>query len=508
MDQSGVNLIKELTNSSMTLPSYNLELVEKVKDQVLKHQETLNEILSEQDPRSPEISSALLFYHFSMQRNKRYLCVYHNERIKKLKKLCWVNGAVLPENFSPRCSDNEKTFYNEYSTILARFICDLSIDLTTFNDLPSNVSTPSIEELLRRHEQMLFPQVPVSTTNEFTKQLEMQVGTDVGNEKEIEMEKEKEKENKERFVHKEQDFKNENNQEVQRPQKKEQSTQSNPEIDKENGTQIQIERGKEKEINNKQQTLTKQQQSTELQQKTLISTQKETRESMELETKMETETGAQTENLSEIKTVKNDNSKENDESNHQLKNQNTETLKENQQEQQEQIIKTKEGTNKQAKNDGIGEESKIIITSESTITANENISKPSLTQRNSIGNKIQLTQQLNQPEIETKKIEIQQNEIQTQTQTENNIKSNLQQNDHKEGSVILQPPNNNQIHQQINKPENIPINEPVQNLIATNNLDNSSVIHGESSNHTEPQNTMEIENISTEQPTLDNSEQN
>ncbi|KAJ6239855.1 partner of sld5 [Anaeramoeba flamelloides] len=481
MDQSGVNLIKELTNSSMTLPSYNSELVEKVKDQVLKHQETLNEILSEQDPRAPEISSALLFYHFSMQRNKRYLCVYHNERIKKLKKLCWVHGAVLPKSFPPRCSDNEKNFYSEYSTILARFICDLKIDLTTSNDPPSNVPTPSIDELLRRHEQMLFPQVPVSTTNELSKQLEMQMGNGVGNEKEMETEKKKETENKERFVDQTQDLKNENNQGGQQPQQKEQNTQSNREIEIEKvKEQIQIESGKEKEIKNNQQILNKQQQPTELQQKTLISTQKKTLESMEIET----ETGANTENSSEIKTVINDNSKEKDESSQQLKNQKTETLKEIQQDQQEQIIKTNE--------------------------ANENISKPSLTQQNSIGNETQLAQQLNQPEIETKKIEIQQNEIQTQTQTEteNNIKSDLQQNSHKEEAVILQPPNNNQIHQQINKPENIPINAPVQSLIAKGNLGNSSSTHTESSIHTKPQNSMEIENINTEQPTLDNSEQN
>ncbi|KAJ3445989.1 partner of sld5 [Anaeramoeba flamelloides] len=505
MDQSGVNLIKELTNSSMTLPSYNSELVEKVKDQVLKHQETLNEILSEQDPRAPEISSALLFYHFSMQRNKRYLCVYHNERIKKLKKLCWVHGAVLPKSFPPRCSDNEKNFYSEYSTLLARFICDLKIDLTTSNDPPSNVPTPSIDELLRRHEQMLFPQVPVSTTNELSKQLEMQMGNGVGNEKEMETEKKKETENKERFVDQTQDLKNENNQGGQQPQQKEQNTQSNREIEIEKvKEQIQIESGKEKEINNNQQILNKQQQPTELQQKTLITTQKKTLESMEIET----ETGANTKNSSEIKTVINNNSKEKDESSQQLKNQNTETLKENQQDQQEQIIKTNEGTNTQAKNEYISEEKKKIITSELVITANENISKPSLTQQNSIGNETQLAQQLNQPEIETKKIEIQQNEIQTQTQTENNIKSDLKQNSHKEEAVIFQSPNNNQIHQQINKPENISINAPVQSLIAKGNLGNSSSTHTESSIHTKPQNSMEIENINTEQPTLDNSEQN
>ncbi|KAJ6236935.1 partner of sld5 [Anaeramoeba flamelloides] len=576
MDQSGVNLIKELTNSSMTLPFYNQELVDKVKDQVLKHQDTLNEILSEQDPRSPEISSALLFYHFSMQRNKRYLCVYHNERIKKLKKLCWVNGAVLPKNFSPRCSENEKNFYNEYSTILARFICDLSIDLTTFNDPPSNVSTPSIDELLRKQEQILFPQVPIRNPNELESQLEIQMGSGTGNEKEIEKEEEMEKKNivenkkvPESVIQPQQEttkevpedqkdqekqeilpqtqimtnqennllqqMKNENkpiieNNQKEQLQQQEQENQNNSktEILQEKDSLIQIEneneneqvqeKEKEIEINNNQQSENQNQQLREFQQETLIKDQEETVGSMEIETETGTQTENENENENENKKQKeqeNGTSKENESvikenigNVPQTNEQNIVISKENQQDQKEHATQGKEETHTQVQPNTRNEEKQNIA---SELNPNENNVEKNVTEQALITNKTQSTQQLKQPEIETKKELTQQTIIQTEIQTETNIKSELlqktKQEDQKQEYLIVQSQNNNLVDQQINNPENIPQNIQEQ-VLTTGNLNKPSLTLDETVNNTYSQNTMEIEKISTEQQTQNDSEQN
>ncbi|KAJ3447412.1 partner of sld5 [Anaeramoeba flamelloides] len=141
MDKSGVQLVKELVETSYILPNYNTHLIEKVEQAVDKSKKELDLIIEEEDPKSPQISSALLYHHFAMRRNKRYLCVYHNERMNTLKRLRWQHGSTLPSEISENCSNNEQNFFKNYSQLLTGYMMNIELDLhgyftpPTVNDL-------------------------------------------------------------------------------------------------------------------------------------------------------------------------------------------------------------------------------------------------------------------------------------------------------------------------------------------------------------------------------------
>ncbi|KAJ6241121.1 partner of sld5 [Anaeramoeba flamelloides] len=141
MDKSGVQLVKELVETSYILPNYNTHLIEKVEQAVDKSKKELDLIIEEEDPKSPQISSALLYHHFAMRRNKRYLCVYHNERMNTLKRLRWQHGSTLPSEISENCSNNEQNYFKNYSQLLTGYMMNIELDLhgyftpPTVNDL-------------------------------------------------------------------------------------------------------------------------------------------------------------------------------------------------------------------------------------------------------------------------------------------------------------------------------------------------------------------------------------
>ncbi|KAJ3427204.1 partner of sld5 [Anaeramoeba flamelloides] len=156
MNQTGLALLGELKKDPNNFPLYNSKLVGDIERLIVSYQETINEIVQSQDTNEPEIASSLVFYHFSIQRNKRYLCLYHNERLNVLKNHCTSNHSTLAESLDKNCSDHEREFFKNYNQLIQHTIGSLKINLIQ-NDLipPTNVPPKRVLNLLTKYNELL-----------------------------------------------------------------------------------------------------------------------------------------------------------------------------------------------------------------------------------------------------------------------------------------------------------------------------------------------------------------
>ncbi|KAJ6240383.1 partner of sld5 [Anaeramoeba flamelloides] len=156
MNQIGLALLEELKKDPKNFPLYNSKLVGDLEKLIVSYQETINEIVQCQDTNEPEIASSLVFYHFSIQRNKRYLCLYHNERLNVLKAHCTANHSSLPESLDKNCSGYEREFFKNYHQLIQHTIGSLKINLIQ-NDLipPNNVPPKRVLNLLTKYNELL-----------------------------------------------------------------------------------------------------------------------------------------------------------------------------------------------------------------------------------------------------------------------------------------------------------------------------------------------------------------
>ncbi|KAJ3449863.1 partner of sld5 [Anaeramoeba flamelloides] len=129
MDTSGSQLVRELLESSYLIPSYSNHLIKKVNLQIKKEKKDLDEIITNEDYDSPSLSATILYHHFSIRRSKRCLCVYHNERLKTIKRLRWTHGSTLPSEISENCLQEERNFFQEYSLLLMKYMSQIRLDL-------------------------------------------------------------------------------------------------------------------------------------------------------------------------------------------------------------------------------------------------------------------------------------------------------------------------------------------------------------------------------------------
>lgn len=75
-----------------------------------------------------------------LTRNVRYINSYLNHRNEKIRQIRWEAGAVLPDLVQQETlSDQERTYFNSYSTLLTDYSELLGIDLTSNLEPPKDL---------------------------------------------------------------------------------------------------------------------------------------------------------------------------------------------------------------------------------------------------------------------------------------------------------------------------------------------------------------------------------
>ena len=65
---------------------------------------------------------AILLRHSALERNKRCLLAYLNDRATKISDMRWQFGPVLPPEVRSHMCEPEMTFFNQYSKDLASYM--------------------------------------------------------------------------------------------------------------------------------------------------------------------------------------------------------------------------------------------------------------------------------------------------------------------------------------------------------------------------------------------------
>ena len=119
---------------------------EKRHDKVLQ-----NEICTVQNPFQNEkeiwaetpSKAAIILRHTALERNKRCLLAYLNNRAERIRAMRWQFGAVLPPDIKSNLCEAEQNFFAKYNRDLATYMRSVGdgtgVDLMTDNQPPKSL---------------------------------------------------------------------------------------------------------------------------------------------------------------------------------------------------------------------------------------------------------------------------------------------------------------------------------------------------------------------------------
>eukprot|EP01135_Chromosphaera_perkinsii_P005321 Nk52_evm2s343 gene=Nk52_evmTU2s343 len=150
--EKAIELIKELKRTAPTinlsiaakstssqrlgaLPVYNNDTVRKVIEEICALYNEIHSTISNEDRealKSPFVACRLIVHHSSISRNKRCLLAYLLERLKRIQKIRWEYGPVLPKHIKESSlSADEIEFFKKYSHNLNMYMKTVKLDLTS-----------------------------------------------------------------------------------------------------------------------------------------------------------------------------------------------------------------------------------------------------------------------------------------------------------------------------------------------------------------------------------------
>eukprot|EP00730_Choanoeca_flexa_P017481 TRINITY_DN8430_c0_g1_i1.p1 TRINITY_DN8430_c0_g1~~TRINITY_DN8430_c0_g1_i1.p1 ORF type:complete len:197 (+),score=40.71 TRINITY_DN8430_c0_g1_i1:79-669(+) len=129
-------LVRELKRAAEhLLPYYNEDLIRQVLEEVNAAETRFASVLEQfkDDAKNLEdarVSGSLVALHSSIERNKRCVLAYLQERLERLKRYRWELGAALPEHAKQHASAHETTFFTNYSRLLGDHMSHYDLDLS------------------------------------------------------------------------------------------------------------------------------------------------------------------------------------------------------------------------------------------------------------------------------------------------------------------------------------------------------------------------------------------
>ncbi|XP_061390740.1 DNA replication complex GINS protein PSF1-like [Musca vetustissima] len=128
-------LVKEMQRSSQTIPPFDDDGVRQVLEEIKAiFEENCAQAANYSTSGDRTLWPLLNFRHAALQRNKRCLLAYLQQRLQRIKALRWEFGPIIPGDIKLNLCEPEVTFFNKYSKSLASYMRSIGdgqgIDLT------------------------------------------------------------------------------------------------------------------------------------------------------------------------------------------------------------------------------------------------------------------------------------------------------------------------------------------------------------------------------------------
>ncbi|XP_023330026.1 DNA replication complex GINS protein PSF1 [Eurytemora carolleeae] len=104
--EKGIQLIREAARSEESLAPFNEDIVR----QTLEETRNLWDENRAEVALNSTISPAITLRHAAIERNKRCLLAYLNNRMETIREMRWQFGAVLPEGIRLNLAEPELEF--------------------------------------------------------------------------------------------------------------------------------------------------------------------------------------------------------------------------------------------------------------------------------------------------------------------------------------------------------------------------------------------------------------
>jgi len=128
--EKSLELIRESVRARDMLGPFNEEKVRLVLEEIKVLMEDNSRDTSSDNPSRP----AIMLRHNALERNKRCLLAYINDRAKKINEMRWQFGPVLPSEIRSQMCETELAYFNQYNKDLATYMRSVGdgsgIDLT------------------------------------------------------------------------------------------------------------------------------------------------------------------------------------------------------------------------------------------------------------------------------------------------------------------------------------------------------------------------------------------
>eukprot|EP00093_Oithona_nana_P011545 11545.XXX_769154_769790_1 [CDS] Oithona nana genome sequencing. len=128
--EKSLELIRESVRARDMLGPFNEEKVRLVLEEIKVLMEDNSRDTSSDNPSRP----AIMLRHNALERNKRCLLAYINDRAKKINEMRWQFGPVLPSEIRSQMCETELAYFNQYNKDLAMYMRSVGdgsgIDLT------------------------------------------------------------------------------------------------------------------------------------------------------------------------------------------------------------------------------------------------------------------------------------------------------------------------------------------------------------------------------------------
>jgi len=139
LGEKALELIRESVRAHDMLGPFNEDKVRNVLEEIRTlYNENEQETWTDNPSRS-----AILLRHSALERNKRCLLAYINDRATKITEMRWQFGPVLPPEVRSQLCEPELTFFNQYNKDMAAYMRAIGdgagIDLTTDQSPPKSL---------------------------------------------------------------------------------------------------------------------------------------------------------------------------------------------------------------------------------------------------------------------------------------------------------------------------------------------------------------------------------
>jgi len=150
--KKSAQLLRDLQRARW-LPPFNEKVIKEVAEEInndfrefMSLTRMLDSDLAEDLEVPQDTAGGLMLYTDLMERNKRNILIYLNERLEKIEELRWEIGHMIPEDKLGMLSEAEKVYLYRYNDILDNYMrhyvpeCKAGLDLTADVEAPEEMN--------------------------------------------------------------------------------------------------------------------------------------------------------------------------------------------------------------------------------------------------------------------------------------------------------------------------------------------------------------------------------